>query len=80
MKKLISIFLLSVLFSGMAMAQDGYKPQSQAEKDRYFSLSPEEREILNRGEINDSTYAIGGIVGTLFGLGLGQAVQGPLWH
>jgi len=39
-------------------------------------LTPDEIELLDRGEISDARYAIGGIVGTFLGLGLGNAIQG----
>lgn len=43
----------------------------------YYSLSEEDRRILQNGEISNAAYVIGGIVGTYpIGLGLGHAIQG----
>lgn len=44
---------------------------------RYQDLNSEEREIISRGEISDTRYILGGVLGTYpFGLGIGHAVQG----
>ena len=42
----------------------------------YHLLTPEERELLARGEITPGVHIVGGLVGTMFGFGTGQAVQG----
>ena len=42
----------------------------------YHLLTPEERELLARGEIGPGAHIVGGLVGTMFGFGTGQAVQG----
>ncbi|HLU67744.1 MAG TPA: hypothetical protein VKZ63_15780 [Kofleriaceae bacterium] len=42
----------------------------------YALLTPEERELLARGEIGPGVHIAGGLVGTMFGFGLGHAVQG----
>jgi hypothetical protein len=50
--------------------------QGSSDKIPYSSLSPEERDILNQGEIGAPAYVIGGVIGTVVGLGIGQAIQG----
>jgi hypothetical protein len=45
-------------------------------KIRYEDLTQEEKEILARGPVNDTSYAVGGVVGTFVGFGIGHAVQG----
>ncbi len=50
---------------------------SKAEGMSYASLSEKEREILQIGEISQTRYVLGGIVGTWpLGLGIGHAIQG----
>ena len=39
-------------------------------------LTAEEAEALERGEISEQSHVLGGLVGTFFGFGIGQAVQG----
>ena len=39
-------------------------------------LSPEDQELLARGEINDGQWLVGGAVAIFVGFGLGQAVEG----
>jgi hypothetical protein len=41
----------------------------------YSSLSSDEREVLDRGEVGETQYIVGGVIGTLFGLGIGQAIE-----
>lgn len=59
-----------------AHAAEDSKSKSATEKARYFELSPDERKILDNGEISEGSYVAGGILGTVFGFGIGQAVQG----
>jgi hypothetical protein len=51
-------------------------PSVPAKQDPYWNLSPEDREVLDRGEVGAGQYIAGGIVGTFVGLGIGQAIQG----
>ena len=43
---------------------------------RYSLLTPEERQLVAHGEIDQGQILAGGLVGTFFGFGLGHAVQG----
>jgi hypothetical protein len=44
---------------------------------KHGDLTEEEREILDRGEIDQTAYIVGGILGTWpLGLGIGHAIQG----
>src|SRR5262245_38862858 len=55
--------------------QPGYgygQPYAQ----QYYLLTPEERELLARGEIDAGSAVAGGAIGTFFGFGIGHAVQG----
>lgn len=45
----------------------------------YSSLTPAEVQILKDGEISHDAHVAGGIIGTIFGLGIGQAIQGRYW-
>jgi hypothetical protein len=42
----------------------------------YANLSADEREVLDNGRISKGQYIAGGIVGTVVGFGLGQAIEG----
>ena len=53
-----------------------YPSPTPAKKLSYSALTPDEREILDNGEIGTGAYVAGGVVGTLVGLGIGQAIQG----
>lgn len=43
---------------------------------RYDELSPDDKKIWDRGPMNDGQYIGGGAVGSIFGFGLGHAIQG----
>ncbi|MBS1960359.1 MAG: hypothetical protein JST80_12855 [Bdellovibrionales bacterium] len=87
MKNLIAVVLV-MLSSGMSFAAtpannasappppDNSSAPSSSNKIRYTDLTPDEREILNNGEISTGSYIAGGILGTILGLGIGNAVQG----
>ena len=72
------LVLLSISITLNSFANDSFVPPSQegSTKIKIASLTPEEREILRNGEIGDNAYFAGGVVGTFFGLGIGQAIQG----
>ena len=53
--------IIAILFASQALA---------------LEPTPAEREILNQGLISDGNHLAGGALGTLFGFGIGQAVQG----
>ena len=42
----------------------------------YHLLTEEEKALLDRGEISTAQYVAGGMVGTVLGLGIGNAIQG----
>lgn len=52
-------------------APEVYRPMME-----YSQLSEEERRILAQGPISQGQVVAGGVVGTLFGWGLGHAIQG----
>lgn len=60
----------------MVVALSGVSASASEGKVPYSSLTPEEREILERGEVDSGQYVVGGVVGTFVGLGIGQAIQG----
>lgn len=51
----------------------GYPPAGYAP---VVMLTPEELEVLHRGEISDGQHIAGGALALFFGFGVGQAVQG----
>ena len=58
---------------------DANAPVASTEQNHKISreqLTEEERRILDRGEIDDTSYIVGGIVGIYPGLGIGHAIQG----
>lgn len=77
------ITVLALLCSTtMALADDKPSPTAispvttQAPMDpKYANLGPDERDILDRGEISQGQYIGGGIVATLVGFGIGHAIQ-----
>src|SRR5512146_1511966 len=56
----------------------GYAPMPYAYQPP-VQLTPEERELLDQGEISDGQHIGGGAMALFVGLGVGQAVQGR-WH
>lgn len=52
----------------------GYPPAGYAQP--VVMLTPEELELLHRGEISDGEHIAGGALALFFGFGVGQAVQG----
>lgn len=55
----------------------GPRGRNSSDRVSYSSLSQQDREILDRGEISTTRYVIGGVVGTYpLGLGIGHAIQG----
>ena len=45
-------------------------------KTPYSSLTPEERQVLTDCSVSTGLYIAGGILGTVLGLGIGQAIEG----
>jgi hypothetical protein len=43
---------------------------------RAVPLNVEEQKILERGEISTTRYVVGGIAGSIYGLGIGHAIEG----
>ncbi len=67
--------------SGSVSKEDTFEFSSQEVKEKpktsETQLTPEEREILDRGEIGTGAYVVGGVLGTWpLGLGIGHAIQG----
>jgi hypothetical protein len=71
MRKLVIAAALLGLLSAVAVRADG-----SPDKIPYSSLTPEERDVLARGEVSTGAYVGGAITGTLVGLGIGTAIQG----
>lgn len=42
----------------------------------YARLTPEQQELLARGEITGTEYILGGVIGSYLGFGIGHAIQG----
>jgi hypothetical protein len=55
---------------------NGYSNAETSGKIPYSSLSEEDRDILNQGPISTGRYIAGGIVGSVAGFGIGQAIEG----
>ena len=72
---LCSTFILAAVVPSSAVAQPGQWTPTQAPAPA-VQLTPEEHEILQRGEISIGKRIGGGIVGTAVGYGIGHAVQG----
>lgn len=72
MRKLLLLATLLGVFTTVLVRADTPDPS----RIPYTSLTPEEREILARGEISTTAYVAGGVVGTFVGLGIGNAIQG----
>ncbi len=68
------IFLAVVLFSSVSFAIEAV-PEAPQKKTSTI-LSPDDQRILERGEMTTTRYVTSGIVGSYFGLGIGQAIQG----
>jgi hypothetical protein len=66
---------LLALVPGISRGQPGAAPP-QPYPPSPPQLTPEEADLLARGEISTEETVAGGLVGTFFGLGLGHAVQG----
>jgi hypothetical protein len=76
----IGFFLALVLVATPAMAQPGQTPAPQAPQayrpqPAPVQVTPDEYELLLRGEISQGQHVGGGILGTWLGLGIGHAVQ-----
>ncbi|MGZ3769732.1 MAG: hypothetical protein ACXVCP_07845 [Bdellovibrio sp.] len=66
---------------GMTLENESVKkPAAETERKSegvtYAHLSESEREVLSRGEVSETQYIVGGIIGTYPGLGIGHAIQG----
>lgn len=78
MKPLVFILLFCLpLFGHAALGVE--VTQTPEKKIPYSSLTPAEVQILKDGEISHGAQVAGGIIGTVFGLGIGQAIQGRYW-
>lgn len=74
MKQLV--FILTLFVSLQAMATSPSMLVHEAEK-KGITLSEDEKSILEMGEISDTKYIVGGILGTYpLGFGIGHAIQG----
>jgi len=62
-----------LLAARVAAAQPGQTPPNAQ---RFRLLSEEDRELIARGEVSDGQIVGGGLVGTVFGFGLGHVVEG----
>jgi hypothetical protein len=65
------------LASPVSLAAGTVAPSIQDTDDLDMALlTPEERSVLEVGEISHSDYVTGGVVGSIFGFGVGHAIQG----
>lgn len=77
----IGFILALVLASTPAMAQPGQAPAPAPYPQQYpapaqpVQVTPDEYELLQRGEISQGQYIGGGILGSWMGFGTGHAVQ-----
>jgi hypothetical protein len=69
--------------SGEVSKDDSFEMESEEKKienkksSKAQHLTPEEQEILDRGEIGTTAYVLGGVLGTWpLGFGIGHAIQG----
>jgi hypothetical protein len=87
MRRVLSGLLVSVMMIGSSTAQPGLtRPQSPPPgvpaPNSYqppVVLTPEDQDLLERGEISDLEYLGGGAASILWGFGIGHAIQGR-WH
>lgn len=62
-------YFIAIFVSVLAVIPNCIAAQSK-------EMSEEDQKIYNRGEIADGAYISGGVIGTVFGFGIGQAIQG----
>jgi hypothetical protein len=79
MRTLLAVVVL-VVGARAAAAQPGvtqsYPPPAYAYQPRQITITTEEQDLLDRGEITDGQQIGGGLAALFFGLGVGQAVEG----
>ena len=71
----LALFVLLAVTAPSA-AQPGASPTPGPGPQNPVELTPEERELLAEGEIDNVRHYGGGIVAYAFGFGIGQAIQG----
>jgi hypothetical protein len=69
---LVGVVVGALSWSSTARAQPGQTPAQSGE----VTVTPEEYQMLVRGEYQAGEIIVGGLVGTFWGLGLGHAIQG----
>jgi hypothetical protein len=77
MKTILFTFIICLTLNARAEQAPPVTTSEPKAQITYSALSEKERDILQRGEITDTRYIVGGILGTYpLGFGIGHAIQG----
>ena len=78
--RILMFVVVAALFSFSALAQtpaSSPEPVPPSNKKPMYPITAEEQKLLDRGEIGETSYVVGAILGTWpIGFGVGHAIQG----